>query len=166
MHLLLNIQLLLYHPLNLFLRLFAMFHLCETSFWRRRTTRGSAGHLEISCSFWCRGLANLCASFGIPETSRPTFLHTRCCRLWCSAARRTSKLPSKVMPWATSLYCLCYIYVGWVQGKLVTKAQISHKFSLLVISRISRVPMLNVAFALLLTIVLPVFTCCYSCYYI
>lgn len=108
MHLLLHSQLLLYRPFNLFSRLFAMFRLCETSFWRKRTTRGSAGRLEISCSFWCRGLASLCASFGIPETSRPTFLHMRCSRPWCSAARRTSKLPSKVIllyPWVhTVLY--------------------------------------------------------------
>lgn len=153
MHLLLIFNYYFFTLCNLFLRLFATFHLCETSFWRRRTTRRSAGHLEISCSFWCRGLANLCASFGIPETSRPTFLRTRCCRLWCSAAKRTSKLPSKVMSWAMSLYCLYYIWrisagtVHWWG-----KSQIQPYF------------LLNVTFALLLTIVLHVFKCCYSCY--
>ena len=80
----------------LFSRLFPMFHHCETTSWRRKTTGESADHQGTSCSSWYRGLVSWCANFGIRETSRPTCLPMRCCRLWCFVARRTSKLPSKV----------------------------------------------------------------------
>lgn len=84
-----------YFPL--LFRPFPMFLPCGTTSWRRKTTGGSAGHQETSCFCWCRGSGSSCVNFGIRETSRPTCLPTRCCRPWCCAARRTSKLPSKVM---------------------------------------------------------------------
>lgn len=85
-------------------RLFLTFRLCETTSWRRKTTRASAGHqVTLWCS-WCRGLVSLCVNFGTRETSRPTCRPTRCCRLWCFAARRTSKLQSKVMLCQKLLY--------------------------------------------------------------
>lgn len=82
--------------LNCFLRPFPMSRPCGTIFWRRRTTGKSAGRPVTSCSCLYRGLANSCVNFGIQETSRPTCLLMRCYRLWCCAARKTSKSPSRV----------------------------------------------------------------------
>lgn len=87
-------------------RLFPMFHLCETTSWRRKTTRGSADHQGTSCFSWSRGSVSWCANFGIQETSRLTCLPTRCCKLLCCAARRLFKLPSKVdFPPSYDLHC-------------------------------------------------------------
>lgn len=73
-----------------------MFHLCETTSWKRKTTRESAGHQGTSCFSWSRGLGSWCANFGIQETLRRTCPHMRCCRPSCCAARKHFKLLSRV----------------------------------------------------------------------
>lgn len=58
---------------------------------------GSGGLPATSCSCWCSALVSSCASSGTHATLRPMSRHTKCCRLWCFAVRRPSRLPSKVL---------------------------------------------------------------------
>ena len=62
----------------------------------RTTTCPSSFHQVISCICCHSGLENWCARCGIHATSRLTSVLMRCCKRWCCAARRNSRLQNKV----------------------------------------------------------------------
>lgn len=77
-------------------RLCLMSLLWGTTSSRRAITRVSRGHPEIRCFCWLDALGSFCGSCGTLATSRHTSVHMRCCKQWCSAARRGSRSLSKV----------------------------------------------------------------------
>jgi len=73
----------------------------------RRTTWASSEHLEIRCSYWCSGLESWFVSSGTRATSRPMWVHTRCCRPSSAAATRSTRSPNKVCSKLITRYSLC-----------------------------------------------------------
>ena len=71
-------------------------HLYVTITSTRTTTCPSSCHPAISCICCHSGLENWCARCGIRATSRLTSALMRCCKRWCCAARRNSRLQNKV----------------------------------------------------------------------
>lgn len=162
MHLLLNIQILLFHPFNLFKAFCNVpplrnFFLEEENYKGIRRPPGDIMFLlvqrfgELMRKLW--NPRNFKAHVSPHEMLQAVVL--------CSKKNFQITKQGNAM----SLYCLYYIW-RMSAGTFLWWGTVSHQLSLTSCYRMSRVPMLNVTFALLLTIVLHVFKCCYSCYYI